>query len=340
MKSIYKKIKNANPAELRRWRFVFWTSFLSVSMLFASLLLLASWRGASFPVALTGPKLEREISALAHPPLYAVMIDNAFEARPQSGLNQAKLIFEAPVEGGYTRFMAIFDSEKGVEEIGPVRSIRPYFIDWAKSLGATVAHIGGSPAAIEQLKSYPYPNIDGMSTGCCFWRSKERFAPHNTYTSLDLLKRNREELPLPTLPFAKKGIEAESGEENLGIEIILSKGFRPAVFRYNPILKTYVRYQGQEVLKDALDHKPVLVENIVVLKTDIAVIDEKSRRSLETVGEGEAEFFISGKLERGKWRRQENSFLELTDERGEMIKFSYGKIWIVVVDQDTKLTYF
>ena len=81
----------------------------------------------------------------------AVMIDNKYEARPWSGLSYAGLVFEAPVEGGITRFLAVYSSSREIKKIGPVRSIRPYYLDWASGYGALMAHIGGSPAALADI---------------------------------------------------------------------------------------------------------------------------------------------------------------------------------------------
>lgn len=339
MPSLYKKIKNANPEELRRWRFVFWTSFLTCSLLLVSLILLLDFHTKKLSLYTPLARPNRTVTSLALAPLYAVMIDNALEARPQSGLNQAKLIFEASVEGGYTRFMAIFDSAEPVDEIGPVRSVRPYFIDWAASLGATIGHVGGSPEAMEELKTYSFENIDGISTGCCFWRSKERFAPHNTYTSLDLLKRKQPETPLPDIAFRQSEKIPDGGVANLGAKLPFTSGFIAPEFHWNPILKTYLRYQGTDVFKDK-DAKPVMAENVVILKTDIEVIDEKSRRSIRTTGDGDADFLIGGKHLSGTWHRDQGGFPVFKDRDGKKIEFNPGKIWIAVINGDAPITYF
>ncbi len=84
--------------------------------------------------------------------LYGVMIDNFSTARPQFGLSAASLVYEAPAEGGVTRYLAFFSPDSAPSEIGPVRSARAYFLNWAKELGATFVHVGGSPDALEAAK--------------------------------------------------------------------------------------------------------------------------------------------------------------------------------------------
>ncbi len=342
IRGIYHKIKNANADELRRWRFVFWLSFLSSSLLIATILLLVGFSKTTTPtIQFSDTEIKhRDIPLLITTPLYAVMIDNAREARPQSGLNQANMVIEAPVEGGYTRLLAVFDSSAPVSAIGPVRSIRPYFLDWAKSLGAAVAHIGGSPAAMEQLQQFPYPNVDGIKSGCCMYRSQDRFSPHNAYTSSELLKKYVvSEAVLPDILYRNVS-EKSKGDVALGVEIEFAKNIEKPSWRYNQMLGGYVRSQGKEVLKDALDNKPVMTENIVVIKTEIEVIDSQSRRSVETTGTGEALFLIGGKAWKGTWERTDNGPLAFKDVDGENVVWNPGRIWVEVVDKDSIITLF
>jgi hypothetical protein len=115
--------------------------------------------------------------------LYAVMIDNFRAARPQSGLAVASLVYEAPAEGGITRYLAIFSPDSAPAEIGPVRSARAYFLNWAKELGAIYVHVGGSPEAIELAKNLGTNDLNEFYKGSFFWRSDNRMAPHDVLTS-------------------------------------------------------------------------------------------------------------------------------------------------------------
>jgi hypothetical protein len=114
-----------------------------------------------------------------------VIIENHGDARPQSGLNNADLIYETVAEGGITRFLAIFHSTPA-SEIGPVRSARDYFAELANEWGVLFAHVGGSDEVLAQLAQKQYKNIDSLNEfffGKYFRRVKTRAAPHNTYTS-------------------------------------------------------------------------------------------------------------------------------------------------------------
>ncbi|MEK7519092.1 MAG: DUF3048 domain-containing protein, partial [Patescibacteria group bacterium] len=113
----------------------------------------------------------------------AVMIDNAGSARPQSSLQAASIVYEALVEGGITRFMAVFD-QGDVKEIGPVRSARQYFLEWLAEYEAAYAHAGGSPEALTNIRRERIHDINGIgSASNAFFRDSTRPAPHNLYTS-------------------------------------------------------------------------------------------------------------------------------------------------------------
>ncbi|HSD12679.1 MAG TPA: DUF3048 domain-containing protein, partial [Patescibacteria group bacterium] len=114
---------------------------------------------------------------------FAATIDNLSVARPQAGLTKASLVFEAPVEGGITRFLAVFPDDVTADRIGPVRSARPYFLDWASEFDAVYAHVGGSPEALEKIVAYDMRDLNEFFAGKYFWRDENRDAPHNAYTS-------------------------------------------------------------------------------------------------------------------------------------------------------------
>jgi len=146
---------------------------------------------------------------------FAVMIDDHRNARPQSGLNQACLVVEAPVEGGITRFMALYGHGQTVPKIGPVRSMRPYFVSIARSLGAVLVHCGGSPAAYDLAPSLGLPRLDDIRGGYrAFWRDKNRSSPHNLFTSSALVQAEirRRGITLPSIdaaPFASSPVCAD-----------------------------------------------------------------------------------------------------------------------------------
>src|SRR5262249_5888519 len=119
---------------------------------------------------------------------YIVMIDNHPDAYPQTGIDHALVVFEALAEFGITRFMAVYAPGVGPDApaIGPVRSARLYFVQWAMGLRGVYAHAGGSPQGLALAQSTDkITNLDALlrSGGAYFARSKKHFAPHNLFTS-------------------------------------------------------------------------------------------------------------------------------------------------------------
>ena len=136
------------------------------------------------PAPLTG-RLVSPAVAQRHP--VAVMIDDHHDARPQSGFNDAAIVWQAPAEGGIPRYMLIFQ-DRIPPSVGPVRSARQYYIAWAAEWKAVYAHVGGSPQAMQTLREtgrgqLVYNADEFRWGGIYFHRTRDRFAPHNVYTS-------------------------------------------------------------------------------------------------------------------------------------------------------------
>ena len=131
-----------------------------------------------------------ERASQRHP--IAVMIDDLSPARPQSGLQSASIVWHAPAEGGIPRYMAIF-ADTLPKEVGPVRSARLYFIQWASEWKAVYVHAGGLPQALATLAAKGHGqlvfNADEFRYSSYFRRSRDRFAPHNLYSSLANLRK-------------------------------------------------------------------------------------------------------------------------------------------------------
>ena len=124
----------------------------------------------------------------------AVMMSNDKAALPQYGINRAGVVYEAPVEGGMNRYMAIIEEYDDLERIGSVRSCRTYYTYFAREFDAVYAHYGQSTFAVPYLKNVDNINgIEGIGN-TAFYRSKDRKAPHNAYTSGERLKKAIETL--------------------------------------------------------------------------------------------------------------------------------------------------
>lgn len=272
---------------------------------------------------------------------FAVMIENHSDSRPQSGLSAAKLVFEAPVEGGITRFLAVYAASGTVREIGPVRSARPYYLDWAFELSADYVHVGGSPEAFTKIGRLRLHDIDEFAYGAsAFWRSSRRYAPHNTYTSVDLLngvRVEREWAATSTVAawrYADPVTPEERSTSTPNLVIDFSAPSYRVEWRYQHGDNAWRRFQAGAPHADA-DGTPILAANVVVIRTETQVLDAVGRLKLRTIGSGKAWVFRDGRMITGRWKKlaaEDRIHFETVD--GKEISFVPGPTWIEVTTAD------
>lgn len=273
---------------------------------------------------LTGTLLEQSLEKL--PQVFGVMIENSADAWPLSGIEQAFLVIEAPVEGKIPRFIAFFSEDQVVDKIGPVRSARPYYIDWNSDLDALYTHVGGSQQALQQIASGDTLDLNEFSQGEYFWRDNRRFAPHNVYTSTDRLSQALEELA-PTAPAYqpwKFKADEPLAVDQLSVVIDWTQGDTYDVeWSYQPATNTYQRSQ----------HEAVIANNIIIMATAMTVSDGEGRRQIRTTGEGDVLIVQDGRIILGKWKKPSlNERLRFYDESGAEVGLNAGTTWIEVVE--------
>jgi len=140
----------------------------------------------------TLPEVKEKESPFGSRPL-AIMVENSEGARPQSGLDKANIIYEVLAEGGITRFLAIY-YDQDAEEVGPIRSARPYFVSKSLEHQAVYIHVGGSEEAYNFIKEENIDDINEFVDFEPFWRSTDREPPHNLYTSTSKLRKESNKL--------------------------------------------------------------------------------------------------------------------------------------------------
>ncbi len=265
---------------------------------------------------------------------FAVMVENHPDARPLSGMSKAQVVIEAPVEGGITRFMAIFDPSTDVDEIGPVRSARPYFVDWADSWHAFYAHVGGSPDGLSLIRTKDrIVDIDQFRYGNTFWRSILRLAPHNVYTSMRQLNdfATSEEYLDRTMPMGWQFLPKEEGTELGNIERIELPygGIFDVAWEYDAGEDHFVRYQNGRIQEDK-NGGVVTAKNVIVIETEADVVDSVGRLDLRTTGEGDAIAFRNGSQYDLTWSRSSDQIIRF-DFEGEEYALEPGVTWVEVL---------
>ncbi|MFH0779925.1 MAG: DUF3048 domain-containing protein [Parcubacteria group bacterium] len=268
--------------------------------------------------------------------VYAAMIDNMNVARPAYGLSRASLVYEAIAEAPITRFIAFFSGDEKIDRIGPVRSTRPYYVDWVKEINGVYSHVGGSPDALMTLLNYDF-DLNEFTSNEYFWRSDNHLAPHNVFTSSDLVLKAIEEknwqLPADFGSWIFKPDAAMADRpEAQTVSVDFANPVYNVKWEYGKETNDYLRSEGGVAQKDADNGAEIRAKNVAVMYVSSRVIDAVGRRSTKTIGGGEAVVFQDGKATTGTWKRDGlNSRTRFFDDAGKEISFNAGTTWIEAV---------
>lgn len=280
---------------------------------------------------LTGEIIAAPMTSL--PQVFAVMVENSADAWPLSGIDQAFEVIEAPVEGNIPRFIAFFSDEQDVKKIGPVRSSRLYYLDWAQEFNAIYGHVGGSPQALAAIKDRGVLDLDQFFQSEYYYRDEvTRYAPHNVYTTTDDLKKAATEIATKYENAAPKydswlfqdGISQSSSPSVIHIDWPSATNYN-VDWLYSPPANSYTYKQGGNTY---------IANNVAVIETDVAVIpgDDKGRKELTSIGSGLAHIFQNGLEIIGTWKKSSaKERLRFYDSSNQEVVMNAGKTWIQVV---------
>ncbi|MDD5071810.1 MAG: DUF3048 domain-containing protein [Patescibacteria group bacterium] len=271
-----------------------------------------------------------------------VVIDNHPDGRPVFGLAGANLVYEAEAEGGITRYLAFFAGGEEIEKIGPVRSARPYFIDWIKELSALFAHCGGSPEALAKIYRENIFDFDEFYQSSYFWRDKQKPAPYNIFTSsanLEEYLKNKNLTEGKFLSWRFKEDEPPAAGPKDDIEI----GFKPPNFtvrwKYDIINNEYIRYLAGEAHLDGQSNEEIRAKNIIIQYQETEVLDKELRLKIETLGRGKAVICLDGSCQEGEWQKNTLSARTRYYVGEEEVRLNPGKIWIEIVKPKLEIIY-
>ncbi len=281
---------------------------------------------------LTGEPVANE--AATKEAVTGVMIENSPDARPQSGIKAGGVIFEAIAEAGITRFLVLYQQEKP-QIIGPVRSLRIYDIDWLAAFDASIAHVGGSAAALAEIRDGNYRDLDQFFNGDSFWRASDRYAPHNVYTSfklLDALNSSKGYTTSTFTGFSRTDGKPSKNPNATNINIDISSSLYNSSYIYDTKTNTYARSQdgSPHIDREMGQITPSVVVAIRVDET--TVLQDGYRESITTIGSGPATIFQNGTATTATWHKASQlGQLYFTDSKGNNIPLIRGQTWIVAV---------
>jgi hypothetical protein len=272
-------------------------------------------------------------------PVTAVMIENSLSARPQSGLHQAGVVFEAIAEGGITRFVALFQ-DTDPDYVGPVRSARPYYMQWMLGFDAAYAHAGGSAEALSLVSQWNVKDLPHH--GSYFWRVSNRAAPHNLYTSIPKLREYAASKGFGKAnftPLPRKEKEAPSTAPTAkSIDFNVSSANYNVHYDYDPATNSYKRNMG------GAPHTDEKSGSQISPKVVVALVMPQGKNGIyytyQTIGSGQVFIFQDGIVSTGTWKKDSNNAnLSFTDANGAELKLNSGQTWFTALGDAGRVTY-
>jgi len=290
---------------------------------------------------LSGLQVNAEVNTR---PVTGVMIENSEDARPQSGLDQASIVFEAIAEGGITRFLALFQ-DTAPSYIGPVRSARPYYVQWCMSFDCALAHAGGSPEALADIKSWGTKDLDQFANGGSYQRITSRYAPHNLYTSMDNLNKLEASKGFSSpsfTPLVRKKASPSKTPNASTIDVAISGAAFNSHYDYDAATNSYKRSQAgaaHMTIDGSGAQTQITPKVIVALITSYGVASDK-HSSYGVTGSGEALVFQDGTVTHGSWHKDDyKSALSLKNDAGAALTLNPGQTWFVALPSTGQITY-
>lgn len=289
---------------------------------------------------------------LAPQRLIAIMLDNHPAAYPQVGMDHAVLVFEALAEFGITRYMMVLAPGISPEAamIGPVRSARSYFVEWAKGLNAVYVHAGGSPDGLLLSETaIEIANMDALrgDASAYFRRSGDRAAPHNLFTGSADLERFVVAQDAASFDPAEQGFifkldappEQRPASQQIDYYFIYAEEM--AGWVYDQPTNSYLRLRRGRPHVDGRTGQQLRFKNIVVMEVPEKPIpnDPQGRIEQRVLGEGRARLFVDG-LEREIIWRKATGFapLRFYDAAGDEVALNAGPVWVAAIPTLSHLT--
>ncbi len=295
---------------------------------------------------------EEEEEIIIHEPelpgAFFVMIDNHPNARPQSNLDKADIVYEMVCEWTYTRYLAgFYNYDPGV--VGPIRSARYYYAQILQAYGTVLTHVGGNMDAMAYIRDNNLKSMCSITTaGGYFYVDTAKRSPHRTHVkSSEVLRfaqvRNRPLKPLPELNYG----EMESGSNVL--EILINYGTtqypHQVGWKFDQETNRYVRYLNGEVFHTR-DEDKVYADNIILIEAAVKSVEvpiDGLQSEINILGKGKAYFLRDGYLYLGTWEKSSaNNHFVYRLEDGSLFSYADGNVWIQQIssfDRNLTITY-
>ena len=276
----------------------------------------------------------------------AIMIDNNVGNNAHVGLQDAYLTYEIIVEGGLTRIMAIF-KDVNTSVIGPVRSSRHYFLDYALESDAIYAHYGWSTYAENDIKALGVNNINGLYDKG-YYRNYNVAAPHNVFTSIEDLYNVSTSKGYSTtsnnfslLNYTPDDVNFDSTSDLLTANnVSMNYSYREVrSYSYDATNGYYLRYMNNSPHTDRDSGEVYHYKNIIIMKVNNSTLDSYGRQDLDTVGSGEGYYIANGYAIPITWSKASRSAKTHYYYRDNELVVADGNTMIQVVPINSNITF-
>lgn len=274
----------------------------------------------------------------------AVMYNNIINAIPHSGLSNAEVVYEAPVEGSITRLMGIFDNYDKLEKMGSIRSSRIYYCYFALEWDAFYCHFGQSKYALDFLKSGEIDTVNSLTAGNNFYRTSDRVAPHNCFISGEKIneaiesleyRKKYEDSYTGKFQFTEPDTTVELTSDKVAIKVELGYPINQPWFEYNSEDGQYYRYQYEDKHIDDQNNEQLHCSNIIVQFVDSSIYPDGKSLDITLTGTGSGWYITRGKAQKVTWKKEEKQGqTKYYDKDGNEITLNTGKTWICVVQNE------
>lgn len=274
----------------------------------------------------------------------AVMYNNIINAIPHSGLSNADVIYEAPVEGSLTRLMGIFDNYDKLEKIGSIRSSRIYYCYFALEWDAIYCHFGQSKYALDFLQSGNIDTVSSLTAGNNFYRTSDRVAPHNCFISGEKINEAIESLEhrkkyekdyTGKFQFAEPDTIVELTSKKIATKVELGYPINQPWFEYNSEDGQYYRYQYDDKHIDDQNNEQLHCSNIIVQFVNASIYPDGKSLDITLTGSGDGWYVTKGKAQKVTWKKDETmGRTKYYDKDGNEITLNTGKTWICMVQNE------
>jgi Protein of unknown function (DUF3048) N-terminal domain/Protein of unknown function (DUF3048) C-terminal domain len=286
---------------------------------------------------LTGVQISPELNKR---PITSIQIENSPDARPQSALHQAGVVFEAIAEGGITRFNASFQ-EAQPDYIGPIRSVRPYYAALVAPFDPIFVHAGGSGDGLAKLSQLGLKDMDHGANGAAFKRVSDRFAPHNLYSStadLDAASAKRGYTSSDAKSFLRKAEKPNPTPTANKIDLNISAPLYNVHYDYDPTTNSYKRSMAGQPHNDFKSGAQITPKVVVAL---VMGFSQNGIYSVyQTTGSGTAFVFQDGEVAQVTWTKaSDKEQLQFTDSAGKPLGLNPGQTWFTLVKAANAVTF-